>query len=633
MDNNCLMMTVNEFLENKEHEYIIHDDSGNSITIKLPKDRTYSIPAYQREIRWQAENVNFLIDDLSNGKKFLGTILLNKVNDNNYEIIDGQQRTSVFVLILHAISKINLSTYNLCGFFNKTYEKLFEVMNLDFKVDKINESPEKETYINSDVLEQRERFEKIWKAINDKLKVLNPEKLEQFKDNLLYSEINIIFAQNRNKRILVDYYLDLNDKSVKLDNIDILKANLFKVNYDAMAEKWADVQKSIKDFRISGLNYALPTYYYHYFACSINKYLNYKLKNLKTNMKFSSSVKIDGHHYDQGMDVLRAVKDHSFFEKAIKELKETAVFLKNVFENDGLTAIKQKMRVAGCDTVTIDNVLSIINAILRIDDEVPKILIMKYFLDVLNQERLNKSNVKIIYDIYVYSILFAVTTVKKESSKLVRIVMSKEWMKKIKDQTADLYTNYKDKINYYKVITVNGKVTETSGQYIPKHIIAIKEFAKIKSKAIKFNEQKLNEYLLSRSCTAEHFFINKSTTVSFSYGSEGAISRITLPKNITKYISCPVNYIYLDSSVNEEIGNKTIKEKIELLTTKKASAFSTKKNYKYFLMAKEAFDEIGNFPDLKLETNQLSAEIAVRDYYNEHLVDLMNKYIEKISTI
>lgn len=633
MDNNCLMMTVNDFLNNETHNKTIMDSSGNSTTLSLPGNRTYYIPAYQREIRWKAENVNILIKDLRAGKKFLGTILLNKIDENNYEIIDGQQRISVFILILKAISKINSSNFGLCGFSNKTYEKMFDVMNLDFKIDKIQSDAEKESYLNSDILEQRERFEIIWDVIKDKLQEMTPEELMLFQDNLLYSEINIIFAQNKNPKILVDYYLDLNDKSVKLDNIDILKANLFRIDYAAMSSEWADVQKSIKGFRISGLNYALSTYYYHYFACSVNKYLEYKLTKLKTDLKFTSGVIIQGHYYESGTDILRAIRNQSYFRNAIKELKETAVFLKNVFKNDGLTAIKQKMRDADCDSYTIENVFAIINAILRIDDEVPKMLVMKYFLEVLNQEQVEKNNVKIIYDIYVYSILFAVTAGKKESSKLIRIVLAEDWIKKLKDKTAEFYKNVKDKINYYKSITENGKVTDASGQYLPKHIIAIKEFASLKNDAIKIDVQKLKEYLMSSNCTAEHFFINQKHKVSFSFGGEGRHAEITLPKKITKYISCPVNYLYLTSTANGDIGNKSIKEKIEILFSKGESAFATKKNYEYFLKAKEAFDENNNFPDLSSFRSKTKAERAVRAYYNNHLVEVMEKYIGKIKTL
>lgn len=634
MDNNCLMMTVKEFLERESHKYIISEENGSERIIKLPQNRKYSIPAYQREIRWKADNINILINDLRAGKKFLGTILLNKVNDTNYDIIDGQQRISVFILILQAIHKINLSECNLCDFCNKTYEKLFDVMNLDFDIIKIQGNAEKDTYLNSDILEQRERFEIIWKTIKNRLETMSSEELLQFKDNLLYSEINIIFAENRNPRMFVDYYLDLNDKSVKLDNIDILKANLFRIDYASMSSEWAGVQKSIKDFRISGLNYNLSTYYYHYFACSINRQLEYKLTNLKTDLKFTSGVTINNIYYAAGTDILRAVRDQSYFKNAIKELKETAIFLKNAYKKDGLLEIRQKLKEANCDSYTIDNIFSIIDAILRIDNEVPKILIMKYFLDVLNKVELNKKDVKIIYDIYVYSVLFAVTAEKKESSKLIRIVLSDEWIKKLKERTMEFYKNAKDKINYYKTITSNGKLTETSGQYIPKHIIAIKEFAVIKNNVIDFNEQELRKFLNSSNCSAEHFFINKSLKVSFNYGNNGATAEIKLPKKIAKYISCPVNYLYLDSSVNGDIGNKSIKEKIDLLFSNGENAFVTKKNYEYFKRAKEAFDEITDpFPDLSSFNSKTKAQSAVKKYYNNNLVNIMNNYIEKIKTL
>lgn len=634
MDNNCLMMTVKEFLERESHKYIISEENGSERIIKLPQNRKYSIPAYQREIRWKADNINILINDLRAGKKFLGTILLNKVNDTNYDIIDGQQRISVFILILQAIHKINLSECNLCDFCNKTYEKLFDVMNLDFDIIKIQGNAEKDTYLNSDILEQRERFEIIWKTIKNRLETMSSEELLQFKDNLLYSEINIIFAENRNPRMFVDYYLDLNDKSVKLDNIDILKANLFRIDYASMSSEWAGVQKSIKDFRISGLNYNLSTYYYHYFACSINRQLEYKLTNLKTDLKFTSGVTINNIYYAAGTDILRAVRDQSYFKNAIKELKETAIFLKNAYKKDGLLEIRQKLKEANCDSYTIDNIFSIIDAILRIDNEVPKILIMKYFLDVLNKVELDKKDVKIIYDIYVYSVLFAVTAEKKESSKLIRIVLSDEWIKKLKERTTEFYKNAKDKINYYKTITSNGKLTETSGQYIPKHIIAIKEFAVIKNNVIDFNEQELRKFLNSSNCSAEHFFINKSLKVSFNYGNNGATAEIKLPKKIAKYISCPVNYLYLDSSVNGDIGNKSIKEKIDLLFSNGENAFVTKKNYEYFKRAKEAFDEITDpFPDLSSFNSKTKAQSAVKKYYNNNLVNIMNNYIEKIKTL
>ena len=93
--------------------------------------------------------------------------------------------------------------------------------------------------------------------------------------------------------------------------------------------------------------------------------------------------------------------------------------------------------------------------------------------------------------------MFTLTGNKKESSKLIRIIISKDWGEKLKAATLKMWNENKDKINYFKKITFNGKVTETSGQYLPKHIMAIKEFATAGQDTISFNQKRLKEFLTS----------------------------------------------------------------------------------------------------------------------------------------
>lgn len=629
MDNYCLMLTVENFLMNKNFNFKIEGDLG-VMDCRLSENRTYSIPAYQREIRWKAENVNILLDDLIASKKFLGTILLNKVNDLNYEIIDGQQRVSVFILVLKAIEKKLSKSFTLCSFENKTYDQLFEVLELGFEEAKILVHPNKAKYIESDILEQRERFETIWKAINQRLDDMSPSDLKQLTDNLLYSEINIILANNSNSKIYVDYYLDLNDKSVKLDNIDILKANLFKIDFQTMSDEWANVQKAIKELRTVGLkNYSLPTFYYHYFACTVNEYLEYKLSNLKTDLKFGKTIEISGQTYEAGTNILKAVNNQQYFKNAIKQLKDVTAFLKNVYMKDGLAALKQKLKNNNCNDVTISCVFSILNSLIKIDDEVPKMLIMKYFLDILNQTSITKDDIKVIFYIYVYSILFTLTSGKKESSRLIRVVLSKDWKERLKVVTIKLWEENKNKINYWKKVTENGKVTNTSGQYLPQHIMAIKDFANISSSSISFNQKDLKEFLISSDCTAEHFFINQSHTVTFKYGQKSVEATINIPKVLIKYISCPVNYLYIKSKVNQDLGNLSIKDKIMLLKKEGRAAFSSDMSYKYFEKAAQAFDDDGSYPDLS-NLNKSNAQAAVRNYYKEKLVTIMCEYVNQI---
>ena len=629
MGNICLMMTVESFLSRKKYPYTINTDYGE-LNGLLPENRIYSIPSYQREIRWSEENVRILLNDLEIGSKFLGTILLNKVSDHEYEIIDGQQRISVFLLIINAITKINSDQFTSCTFENKTYECIFDAMHLDFDIEKINANERKDELLNSDILEQRERFEIIWKTINDYIKDMIPTKVAQLFENLLYSDVNIIVAENANPRIFVDYYLDLNDKSVKLDHIDILKANLFKFDYKLMADEWANVQKTIKLFRITGLNYSPATFYFHYFACTVNEYLGYKLSGIKMDMKFSKDTVINEHRYESGTNILRAIGDKQFFKKAIADLKAVSEFLKNIYQKNGLIELKTKMKGAGCDDDTINCVIEIINAILRIDDEVPKILVMKYFLEVLNRKKINKAEVKAIYYIYVYSIFFAVASDKKESSKLVRIVLSENWQKVLRERTLEFYTKSKSKVKYMKTVTQNGKTSDISGQYMHKHIIAIKEFCSETKESLSFNEHKLKEYLLSPSCSAEHFFINRSHKVTYTYGDKNSTAEIQLPKKLLKYISAPVNYIYLKSNANRALGNSSIKEKIEKLSTMDKSVFASEENYHLFSEIVEAFNDAEDFPDMSKYNNKTKSQQALRKYYNTTIFDVMDAYVKKI---
>lgn len=72
--------------------------------LSFPKGRLYSIPDFQREIRWGNENVAQLIDDISSGPKYLGNVILTQHTQSSYSIIDGQQRITVLTMILSCLN-------------------------------------------------------------------------------------------------------------------------------------------------------------------------------------------------------------------------------------------------------------------------------------------------------------------------------------------------------------------------------------------------------------------------------------------------------------------------------------------------------------------------------------------------
>lgn len=79
--------------------------------LKLEEETIFTIPEYQRAYSWEIDNCDKLWQDIidfveseSNDRYFFGTIIINcQDNDTKYGLIDGQQRTTTFLLLLKAL--------------------------------------------------------------------------------------------------------------------------------------------------------------------------------------------------------------------------------------------------------------------------------------------------------------------------------------------------------------------------------------------------------------------------------------------------------------------------------------------------------------------------------------------------
>jgi hypothetical protein len=67
----------------------------------------FRVPEYQRPFMWDEEDFTNLIDDLTNAKwdepYFLGTLVLQKQNGSEYDVVDGQQRLTALCILLACI--------------------------------------------------------------------------------------------------------------------------------------------------------------------------------------------------------------------------------------------------------------------------------------------------------------------------------------------------------------------------------------------------------------------------------------------------------------------------------------------------------------------------------------------------
>lgn len=86
--------------------------------LKLEEDTVFTIPEYQRAYSWGVDNcdklwqdINDFVESDSKDRYFFGTIIINcQDNDTKYGLIDGQQRTTTFLLLLKALLvRINIA--------------------------------------------------------------------------------------------------------------------------------------------------------------------------------------------------------------------------------------------------------------------------------------------------------------------------------------------------------------------------------------------------------------------------------------------------------------------------------------------------------------------------------------------
>ena len=92
---------IEDILLNNKVSVIEDGMSLNNVVLKIPE--------YQRPYKWTAKNANQLLDDIidamnSNKEVYrVGTLILHK-DGEDYNIVDGQQRTITFSLLLKALS-------------------------------------------------------------------------------------------------------------------------------------------------------------------------------------------------------------------------------------------------------------------------------------------------------------------------------------------------------------------------------------------------------------------------------------------------------------------------------------------------------------------------------------------------
>lgn len=150
-----------------------------------------TIPNYQRIYCWTKKNVIELLDDI-NGLKSeyrLGTIILHKIDENKYNIVDGQQRLTTLSLLLYKLD-----------------EKEIKLLNNRYSENKSNDFIRYNYYL-------------IGNYVNN---FNNSFDIETIKKKLTF---NVLIIDDENLDLAYTFFSNVNSKGYPLSDFDLLKAH------------------------------------------------------------------------------------------------------------------------------------------------------------------------------------------------------------------------------------------------------------------------------------------------------------------------------------------------------------------------------------------------------------------------
>lgn len=242
-------------------------------------DWRYRIPDYQRPYGWENEHVETLLADTFEAYKekytskyFLGSMVLRKIDESEYEVLDGQQRLTTIFLVLAVIRDLS-DDKKLADKCREAvvqpediYDEKPECLRIEFDIrDDVRDFIDK--YVKTDGSTQKiDELKELAKNKTANVSVRNmaeaiitTQKFFQKNPNkpgeyftYLWKKVVIICIWTEEFDDAFQVFTVLNNRGLKLSNSDILKAlNLREVNRaddrKRYAKKWQDMEDTLDD--------------------------------------------------------------------------------------------------------------------------------------------------------------------------------------------------------------------------------------------------------------------------------------------------------------------------------------------------------------------------------------------------
>lgn len=356
------------------------------------KKASFLIPDYQRPYAWDIEQCQTLWDDIfnfsfpdnntelfnENEEYFLGSVVVFKNENNQFEVIDGQQRLTTLLLLLRAFydkftnmkDKNSISTREMiekCIWQTDTFNNIDkDKLKIDSEVATDND---KEEFLE---ILRNGKVESGGKSLYAKNYKFFTEQIENFIDNYssyfpylparILNNCILLPVEAESQDTALRIFSTLNDRGLPLSDADIFKAQLYKF-YKSKGKKgifidrWKELEERVDGVMSSPINTPMDelfTRYMYYLRAkegnksttteALRKFFErgkYKyLKNEEVMFDLESLAlfwsKIKGQDKEFSDSVLRKLFVLNFAPNSMWEYVTSVYFLQNKNSENGL---------------------------------------------------------------------------------------------------------------------------------------------------------------------------------------------------------------------------------------------------------------------------------------------------------
>lgn len=622
-----------------------------------------SIPIYQREYKWEKAKIKTLVNNVMQRSKFLGIITTEVSVGQELSIIDGQQRLTTIILLLAQL-------YNLCSEKGETetQEEIKDLISykhegrMHFKLQNdsvgeylhfIEEKNRIELKINpdNDIYKQTSKFDDAWDIITKELNKIfenNNITINSCKECLLDCKF-LLFAQKNSdgqqQGSSEEIYIDINEKSQKLDPEDIFKGHCFAIcktqkQQEKLRTLWCSVKQEF--FKLNNI----------FKGVDMGDFLHFYFLTQEATKSTPQDIKKD--LTIKGENVI--IYNYNTPTKTIRLLEEIEKYQSNllVFE-ENLNKINDNISLIMNDTPQtinnnkeqIDDLRTIIRNIFLCKQNLFKLPL--FYL--INQNMLRPREEKLtyyqlsnfIYLYYIYMFFFSRLNGSKQRSDLPNRLIYK--MGTQEEYFAEFV---KVLLDYSEGYILDNK--SISNESTCKHLYNIID-CKVSHGSTVDRNISIKQNLFPNDYNKEHLIINQSKTVQWE--SYGGLQYTFSKDDFSEYIECIdvknmwTNFIWTNKDFNRDtLSNKDIVNKILLLrgncTKDNPDICTYAKKHKHIeivcrhVMNTDGFNKL--FDAYKTNASKEDVlecyKVFINNYFSEQSVDnLRNKLKGKLDQV